>query len=246
MPATFHAGIEDVLLTALALAVGERRREPGPVLVELEGHGRDPIDASVDVSRTVGWFTSVFPALLDPGAIDLADARAGGPAIGQALKRVKQQLRDLPVDRGGYLRLRQSEPDGAWRPGAAAGVQLPRPDGGRGRRRPRPSADWTIAAESDAIAAGVDPQMPVAHVIAIDAFTEDGPGGPRLTATWTWPGELLGEQDVRPLADAWLAYLAALVDHAERPEAGGHTPSDLELVSLSQDEIDEIELGWDA
>ena len=76
------------------------------VLLDLEGHGREEIFADVDLSRTVGWFTSVFPVRLDPGALDLAEALAGGEALGRALKLIKEQLRGLPDHGLGYGVLR--------------------------------------------------------------------------------------------------------------------------------------------
>ncbi|MGJ3561509.1 hypothetical protein ACR6C2_37680 [Streptomyces sp. INA 01156] len=73
VPAAFHGGINDVLLTGLALAVAQWRHrrglgEDGAVLVDLEGHGREDVVGDVDLSRTVGWFTTVYPVRLDPGS----------------------------------------------------------------------------------------------------------------------------------------------------------------------------------
>ncbi|MFC7642229.1 condensation domain-containing protein [Streptosporangium lutulentum] len=86
VPAAFGATVNDVLLTALALAVANWRRRAGvrgpgdAVLVDLEGHGRqEELAGDADLSRTVGWFTSVVPVRLDPGAVDLADALAAVP-----------------------------------------------------------------------------------------------------------------------------------------------------------------------
>jgi non-ribosomal peptide synthase protein (TIGR01720 family) len=61
---------------------------------------------------------------------------------------------------------------------------------------------------------------------------------------WTWAGRLLDEDAVRDLAGGWFRALTALAAHAERPEAGGITPSDLSLVQLSQDQIDQLEAAW--
>ena len=63
MPGTYHTQINDVLLTALARVVGEWSGS-GEVLVDLEGHGREDLFAGVDVSRTVGWFTNIYPVVL--------------------------------------------------------------------------------------------------------------------------------------------------------------------------------------
>ena len=73
VPAAYHSRINDVLLTALALAVAGWRQERGQagttaLLLELEGHGREEgLFAGVDLSRTVGWFTSLYPVRLDLG-----------------------------------------------------------------------------------------------------------------------------------------------------------------------------------
>ena len=116
VPAAFHAGINEVLLTALALALAAWRRRHGraqhsAVLVDVEGHGREDIIDGVDVSRTVGWFTSLFPVRLDPGSLSWEQLQAAGPAVGQAIKRVKEQLRVLPDHGIGFGLLRYVNPD---------------------------------------------------------------------------------------------------------------------------------------
>ena len=103
VPEAFHTQINDVLLTALAQAF-EKWTGAGSVLVDLEGHGREELFDDVDLSRTVGWFTTIFPVLLEVG-----DAQT--PA--DALRSVKEQLRGLS-NRGisyGLLRYMSSEPE---------------------------------------------------------------------------------------------------------------------------------------
>src|SRR5262249_16500808 len=113
--AGWQGGINDVLLTGLVLAVAQwcRRRGRGSgnaVLLDLEGHGREDIFADVDLSRTVGWFTSLFPVRLDPGVLDLDEAMTGGAATGRALKSIKEQLRALPDNGLGYGLVRYLNP----------------------------------------------------------------------------------------------------------------------------------------
>ncbi|MFD0804230.1 hypothetical protein ACFQZU_23340, partial [Streptomonospora algeriensis] len=103
---------------------------------------------------------------------------------------------------------------------------------------------WSVAPETGALPPGVDPGMPVRHPLELNALTRDGAEGPVLAATWTWPRRLLAEQDVRALADAWFAQLGGLVAHSGSPGAGGHTPSDMSLPDLDQDELDEFEAEW--
>ena len=91
------------------------------VLLDLEGHGREEAFGreegfggaeaagsvgGVDLTRTVGWFTSLYPVRLDPGSIDLEEALSGGAALGRALKTIKEQLRAVPGKGLGYGLLR--------------------------------------------------------------------------------------------------------------------------------------------
>ncbi|WP_345559099.1 amino acid adenylation domain-containing protein, partial [Streptomonospora halophila] len=253
VPAAFHAGIEDVLLSALALAAAEWRaaRSGGAgdadavLRLALEGHGREQqLFPGTDVSGTVGWFTAVHPARLDVTGLDPADARAGGPASGDALKRVKEQLRARPGDGGiGYGLLRYLNPGTAG--ALAADPEPPLLFNYLGRVAVAGEHEpWAVAPETGALPPGADPGMPVRHALELNALTRDGAEGPVLAATWAWPERLLAEGDVRDLADAWFAQLSGTVAHGGAPEAGGHTPSDLSLPDLDQDEIDEFEAEW--
>ncbi|GGP87303.1 hypothetical protein GCM10010231_66630 [Streptomyces sindenensis] len=246
VPAAFHAGVNDVLLTGLALAVSDwRRRTTGErsssLLLDLEGHGREEFLAGVDLSRTVGWFTSLYPVHLDPGPVDHQEVRAGGQAAGRALKAVKEQLRAIPDHGIGYGLLRHLNPVTAKALGSFPAPQigfnyLGRFDTGASQEL----ADWAPAPEGGAYG-GDDPRMPVAHALELSATTENHPEGPRLTAIWQWPQALFEREAVADLAESWFRALTGLAMHAEGPGAGGLTPSDLGVSSLDQDEIDALE-----
>ncbi|MFD8917918.1 amino acid adenylation domain-containing protein [Streptomyces sp. NPDC059569] len=248
VPAAFHAGVNDVLLTAFGLAVAEWRRRHGrgggsATTLELEGHGReqDAVEGA-DLSRTVGWFTSVFPVRLDPGPVTWSEVTAAGQALGTALKAVKEQLRRVPDHGIGYGLLRYIDESAS-----AALRGFERPDIGfnyLGRFGAGDGADWSLAAGGDSFSGGADDAMPVAHALEVNCLTRDEPGGPRLLASCSWPGELFTEDAARDLVGLWFTALGALVRHTEKADAGGRTPSDLELVTLSQDEIDRLEAAW--
>ncbi|MGV2922472.1 condensation domain-containing protein, partial [Streptomyces alfalfae] len=105
----YHAGADDVLLTGLAAAVTRWRGDDAPAggfLVDVEGHGRVELTDGMDLSRTVGWFTGTHPVRLDVGAADLDEILSGGPAAGDTVKRVKEQLRAVPGDGLGHGLLR--------------------------------------------------------------------------------------------------------------------------------------------
>ncbi|WP_308117531.1 non-ribosomal peptide synthetase [Streptomyces anatolicus] len=244
-PEALNASVHEVLVTALALAVDNWRRHRGlpqgdGVLIDVEGHGRQELAEGVDLSRTVGWFTTIHPARLDPGVENWPELWAAGPAAGQALRNVKEQLRAVPQGGIGYGLLRHLHPETG--PRLAGLAQAPVLFNYLGRAD-APSAEWGPAAESEAVREE-GANLPLSHVLEINAVIQDHPDGPRLMATWTWPARLLSVADVRELADDWFRALRVLTDHAERPGAGGYTPSDLALVDLSQDEIDGLEAEW--
>ncbi len=266
VPAAFHGGIDDVLLTALALAVADwcRRHVQGAshvahhggshaVLLDLEGHGREEglgreeVSSAVDLTRTVGWFTSLYPVRLDPGLLDLEEALSGGPALGRAVKTIKEQLRAVPGKGLGYGLLRYLDDETAAELAGAPAPQLGFNYLGRFAAGTE-GADWAPASldenadQDDATRrGGGNPALPLAHLIEINAVTLEGASGPRLTANWTWAGALLDETAVRDLAETWFRALTALTQHAAQAGAGGWTPSDLALVDLTQGEIERLE-----
>ncbi|MGH3855333.1 MAG: condensation domain-containing protein, partial [Pseudonocardiaceae bacterium] len=259
VPAAFHGGVNDVLLTALVLALAQWRRSHGrgehsAVLIDVEGHGREEIIDGIDLSRTVGWFTCLFPVRLDPGALTWDEVCAGGPVLGQAIKRVKEQLRALPDHGIGFGLLRYLNPQTGP---ALAALAIPQICFNYLGRFPAPgtvyvpgiggvggSADWAVAPEENVLGGGSDPGMPIAHGLEVNALVRDYSDGPRLDATWSWPQEMWSEPGVRELARYWFQALEALVDHGVQPSVGGHTPTDFPLAELSQNEIEQLEAAW--
>ncbi|RII13774.1 Dimodular nonribosomal peptide synthase [Streptomyces sp. YIM 130001] len=246
----FQCGLEPVLLTALTLALEEWHRRHGPseppgrpggLLLDLESHGRPDLPGDgLELSRTVGWFTSLHPVRLDPTSCTWQDVWTAGPALGRALKQVKERLREIP-DRGvGYGVLRHLDPAAA--PTLA---RLGSPTVGfnyLGRLAARSGADWSPTPEFTELPAG-GPVLPDGHRLDLGAIVVDGPDGPRLTTTWTWAEDLGDESRLKELAQLLLTALDALVIHTRAAGAGGLTPSDLPLVALDQQEIERLEAG---
>jgi nonribosomal peptide synthetase CepB len=255
VPAVFHGGVNDVLLAGLAVAVAAWRarhgQPPAGVLVDVESHGRHPgdLDPGLDLSGTVGWFTSIYPVRLDPGSVRLGEVTAGGPAAGDAVKRVKEQLRAVPGDGLGFGLLRYLNPDTGP---VLAGLPVPQigfnylgrftagPDhSGPLRRDPGGSNEWRP--DGWQLGGDADEGLPAAHVLEAVAMVADLADGPRLTVGLSWPGGLLAEDEVRELAGDWAAALAGIVAYAGRSGAGGFTPSDFSLVALGQGQIAALE-----
>ncbi len=95
VPAAFNARINAPLLAALVHSIHQAQPVPGGLTIHLEGHGREShIGGDMDVSRTVGWFTTIFPVCLQPNTDHAASIRA-----------VQQQLDALPGNGSGFSAL---------------------------------------------------------------------------------------------------------------------------------------------
>ncbi|MFI1018396.1 amino acid adenylation domain-containing protein [Streptomyces sp. NPDC020965] len=240
LPTRYHTGPDTVLLAALAMALSAWRGHTGPVLVDLEGHGRDE-DAvpGAELSRTVGWFTRVHPARLDLGGLEPGGAGEAGAVV----KRVKEQLRPPGGDSLGHGLLRYLHPDHAERfartPAPEIGYnylgRFAAPGGGGSEPKP-----WSPAL-TGSFGGGADDALPLAHTLQLNVSAVDGPEGPTLHAGFGFAPRLLAEADVARLAELWLTALRTLRRHLSDPGAGGHTPSDFPLVTVAQPEIDALE-----
>ncbi|MBK6016196.1 non-ribosomal peptide synthetase [Streptomyces sp. MBT53] len=247
VPRAFRGGVNDGLLAALALAVAKWRRGRGveepTTLLRLEGHGREEgVVPGADLSRTVGWFTSMFPVRLDIAGVDLDEAFAGGPAAGVVVKAVKEQLLGIP-DKGlgyGLLRYLNDETGAVLAPYATGQIAFNYL--GRFSSSDMPEhlhgLGWTRSPGTGELVPEMDADMPALSVLEVNALVTDGERGPQLSARFAFPAGVLAHEDVRDLADLWSAALAGLAGHAAQPGAGGLTPSDVPLVPVRQSEIE--------
>ncbi len=255
LPAVFRGGADGGLLAGLALALARWRRTRGllagpSTLVRLEGHGREEhLVPGADLSGTVGWFTAMYPVRLDLTGIDVADAFAGGPAAGRAIKAVKEQLRAVPDAGMGYGLLRHLNPDtaaalaGQREPqigfnylGRTSGADIPEELRGLG---------WGPDTTHRDLVAAPDGDMPVLSALEINAVATNARSGDELTAYFAFPTGVLSRDEVTELAELWVQALTALARHATTPDAGGLTPTDAPLVDVRQEEIEtwEAQLG---
>ncbi|MFF7793120.1 non-ribosomal peptide synthase/polyketide synthase [Streptomyces sp. NPDC007991] len=215
---------EEILLTALALAVGDWRRErglpaDGGLLVDVEGHGRDGGPAGGDVARTVGWFTSVHPVRLDPGV------HGAGRSAAQALAAVREQVAAVPGTGLGYGVLRRL--NGQTGPMLAA---LARPQIGfnyLGRPAASAPGPWRPVG-SAAPAGGLDQGMALPHLLDITGYFQEGARGTEFAAGFLWAGELLTAEEVGALARHWVAAVTELLeDRGGQPsDPGPDAPGD--------------------
>ncbi|WP_441741173.1 condensation domain-containing protein, partial [Inquilinus sp. 2KB_12] len=227
-PAAYRTRIDDLLLAALARVLC-RWTGGASVLVDLEGHGRDALPAEalggLDISRTVGWFTSLYPVRLAPGD--------GGPAA--VIKAVKEQLRAVPHRGIGYGVLRHLG-DAAARATLAAAPRAQVMFNYLGQFDGLLDAEGAFVPAAEPHGAQSDEGAPLGHELVIDGRVIDG----ALRLDWRFSGDRLDAATVEDLAEAYRTELAGLVAHCLSPDAGGLTPSDLPLSGLDQAGIDAL------
>jgi glycopeptidolipid biosynthesis protein len=244
VPAAFHAGVQDILLIAFGLAWNEFLGGGGaPIGIDVEGHGRheelgEVVDQFIDLSRTVGWFTTKSPVSLAVGELPWAQITAGEAALGSVVKDAKEQLRALP-DGLTYGLLRYLNPDVeiAGTDPTIGFNYLGRLAAGAGDL----SEDlWRISDDTLSVAgAASSSAMPLMHTVELNAGTMDSDEGPQLQASWTWAPSIIERDQVERLSRLWFDALAGICAHV-RAGGGGLTPSDLVPARLNQRQIDEL------
>jgi amino acid adenylation domain-containing protein/non-ribosomal peptide synthase protein (TIGR01720 family) len=226
LPRAYRTQINDVLLCALAEAF-ERWTGERALLVDLEGHGREPLFDDVDLSRTVGWFTSIYPVLLE-----LDDS----PDPGARLKSVKEQLRSIPNHGIGYGVLRYLCADGEVRRRLA---ELPQAEvsfnylGQFGAEShddeaPADAREWSGPARG--------PRNLRRYLVDVTGGVFDG----RLSMSFMYSNRVHGRATMDALASSFAAAVRALIARTADADGRDCTPSDFPLVDIDQRTLDEL------
>ncbi|MFM0205991.1 amino acid adenylation domain-containing protein, partial [Paraburkholderia sediminicola] len=219
---------EVLLLAALTRTLAQRSAQPR-VLVELEGHGREDIFDDIDLTRTVGWFTTRYPVVLEA----LGDAT-------HTLHTVRTALGEVP-QRGlhwGLLQARASR-DATVRealaglPQATVGFNYL----GQFDASLPESARFAFAEErgGDSVQTGLHDAQ--AKALQLDALVADG----ALQVSWRYRTDQLTQPDVEACATNFTQQLHDMIDAAQRPATRLYA-SDFPLAHLSQPALDALKL----
>ncbi|RST55769.1 non-ribosomal peptide synthetase [Variovorax sp. MHTC-1] len=216
----YRTRVEELLLGALARCLC-RWSGLDSVRIELEGHGREDLFEDMDLSRSVGWFTALYPVRLRPGA----DAR-------QTIIAVKEALREVPGHGLGHGVLHHLGDPGhalaAPQPYLTFNYlgQLDRSDPGA----------WRLAREAQGHARA--PSGPRRAWFEVVAKVLDE----RLAIDWHFSENLHDAAEVEALAQRYSAALGELIAHCLGDDAGGLSPSDIPLARLTQAQVDGLRL----
>ncbi|HGY55853.1 MAG TPA: amino acid adenylation domain-containing protein [Caldithrix abyssi] len=226
VPPVYNTQINDILLTALVRSFS-RWNGKRSLLINLEGHGREDLFDDVDISRTIGWFTAVYPVLLDLGsAID----------EGESIKTVKEQIRQIPNKGIGFGLLRYSSDDETLR------CSLQKLEQGQVTFNYLGQFDQALPDNSPFAPAmedkgpDHDPACQLDSLISVSGSI----AGNRLHMRFSFSRNIYHEETIRQIAALYIEELRRLIEHCKSPEAGGRTASDFELAKLDNKKLDKV------
>lgn len=224
----YHTQVNDLLLTALLQAYQQRTGQ-SRLRLDMEGHGREVLDTppggvavpAFDLSRTVGWFTSLYPVALMLQSKDTASA----------IKAVKEQLRAIPNRGMGYGILRY----------------LDKADGLAGQAElcfnylgqfEASAADTAVLRHAmlDMATQPHSPQQQRPYALEINCLVVEG----QLQVDCAYSTTLHKTTTVEAFADAFMTALQAVLAHCRDPQAGGYTSSDFAQAKLKQHQLDHL------
>ncbi|MGH8365913.1 MAG: condensation domain-containing protein, partial [Pseudomonas sp.] len=227
-PSAYRTQVNDLLLTALARVLC-RWSGHESALIQLEGHGREPLFDEIDLTRSVGWFTSAYPLRLTPLHIEEAAGQ------GASIKAIKEQLRGVPHKGLGYGVLRYLADD-LCRQTMAALPSASITFNYLGQFDQSFGADALFHPLDESAGIAHDPDAPLPNALSVDSQVYGG----ELVLRWTFSRERHHSQTIAELADAYLAELQSLIEHCLKADAGGLTPSDFPLAHLTQGQLDAL------
>jgi non-ribosomal peptide synthase protein (TIGR01720 family) len=226
VPAFYRSQINDVLLAALVKATQEWTGESS-LLVNLEGHGREEIMEGVDLSRTVGWFTSMYPVLLDIGK-----ARKAGDAV----KAIKDQLRKIPNKGIGYGLLRylnqgsEVERQLSSQQSAEIGFNyLGQFDQGQAE------GEGLFGGAAESTGSNMSTDTKRNHLIDFSSLVADG----RLHVTWMYSPNRHQHRTIEALSEGYMEALREIIANGQVSEEGDTSASEFGDLGDFED------FGWD-
>ncbi|MCU7492539.1 MAG: amino acid adenylation domain-containing protein [Ignavibacteria bacterium] len=223
--AKYHTKTNEILLSALLLTFAEWSGQ-NSLLLDLEGHGREDTGNNLDVSYTVGWFTSVFPVCLE--TMNPGD-------IGLTICSVKEELRNIPQN-GFSCQLLQNDVE---RELSSENKILQAPEIifnylGQFDQLKSQSTIFEIAAEDKGIERGLKNKR--SHLLEISALIVDG----SLNVQWNYSGKHHRKETIQTLSGIFLSSVTRIISHCLSKENGTYTPSDFQDVKLNTGELKDI------
>lgn len=212
----YRTQVNELLLSGLLLGLS-RWSGCTQVLIDLEGHGRESRDERIDLTQTVGWFTSVYPL-----ALSLPDG--DNDDLGRLIQQVKQQYRAVPDHGIGYGLLRYLADD----PVLADGPQAPVVFNYLGQFDQVVNDDGPFAGAPESRGDDVSPERAMSHALNFNGLVADG----CLSFDLSYDPQQYSAETMAALADAVQHSVTALIQHCLDPESGAVSAADFPLVAM--------------
>ncbi|WP_299188228.1 non-ribosomal peptide synthetase [uncultured Aquimarina sp.] len=223
----YNTEINDVLLTSLGLAIKEVFQLDKSV-IKMEGHGREEIINNIDISRTVGWFTSVYPFVLD---LSNVDSNKNG------LIKVKEDLRRIPNKGIGYgmLKYLTSGLKSSITPSIIFNYL-----GDFGSKAGN-SNDSLFDYANEDIGRSVDAKNGTDVLLDVSGMMVTN----QLTMSIRFPKAIYHQETIDLLIEAYKKQLVSLIEDLSIDDSKNITPSDLTVKGLGFNELKNIQLKGD-
>ncbi|NYZ69455.1 amino acid adenylation domain-containing protein, partial [Endozoicomonas sp. SM1973] len=224
----YHTQINDLLLTALLLTITEWTTGQS-IRVDLEGHGREPLFDDIDLTETVGWFTSIFPVYLTKIASDK-------PCLGEQIKHVKEQLRQIPNKGIGYGLLQRWAPEQL---ASSQSAELVFNYLGQFDEQSTDDDTDSVTLISSELEGCISPLLQRSHILGMNSMVFDG----QWQLTIDYHREQFSEHEIKLLGQSYLKQLENIIAHCVNA-TGSYTPSDFPLVSLTQAQLNQLQANY--
>lgn len=223
IPAAYQTQVYVALLAALVQAFAKWTGK-SLLLIDLEGHGREEIGENIDVSRTVGWFTSIYPVLLD-----IRESQEHG----DGLSLIQEQLRRVPEGGITYAIVRHLSNNAQIVEQLGALPQAEVVFNYWGQVDQGLSENATFGIASEAIGPTQDPHGKRCYLLEIDGSIINN----QLHMNWTYSQALHNKTTIEHLAQEFIDSLMLLITHCHSHEEDRYKASDFPGVNLSQNEL---------
>lgn len=225
VPKAYHTQINDILLTALLQSF--KQWKIPTLLIDLEAHGREDVFSDVDLSSTVGWFTTLFPVVLK-----LDDNRN----LGVIIKSVKEQLRQIPARGFAYSLLRYLTKDETIKTHLQNHSQAQIKFNYLGKINFTPTDSLILGLAKEPTGELRSPKGKRQYLLEINSWISEE----KLQLTWNYSRNIHSSATIENLAQTYITNLQSLITHCKSKESGGYTPSDFKAANLNQKQLDKF------
>jgi amino acid adenylation domain-containing protein/non-ribosomal peptide synthase protein (TIGR01720 family) len=230
VPKAYNTHIDEILLTALIIAFNKWSKG-NKLLIDLEGHGREQLSEDTDLSGTTGWFTAIYPVMLNTFTTNSTNEE-----ISETIKTIKENIRQIPDKGFGFGILKYLSSDKSIKEKLCS---MPEREIifnylGQFNESIAQGSDWKTGKQSLLLSQTQSDKRD--HLIEINCLINDN----KLKMDFVYSTNFHKKQTMKLFSELYKESLNSIIDHCTSEEAGGVTPSDFSSSGLNQQELDNL------